>query len=383
MNTVSHAARRRGALAFGLAAAAVVTLTWHHAVGISNDGVQYVEGARRLLAGDGYATSILHFDEHYRAGTLPAPQTVWPPGTSAAIAVVAGFGVEPEAAGRLVARLAYLFLPPLVFLIGVRLTGSVVPAALCAIWQLGMTEFWMYLASPNSDLPFLAASLGAITLLPDRAGSGRRWLAASMLAGVAVLFRYAGVFFLLPLGLVLVIDAVQTWRRTRVFPFRPFALAAPGFVIVGAMLLRNRLIAGDLRGGNTRVFHQPLGGLLVETFRSLADTLGGVARSDLAAGGFRAAAAATGAVGLAILCLAAGRGAVRLARSFTFDDPAHRYLGVLGLVVLTYVVAILGTASRTMLTYGQRYLLPVLPLIACLLVTLALRARTGLARDAA
>jgi 4-amino-4-deoxy-L-arabinose transferase-like glycosyltransferase len=380
---VSRAARRRGALAFGLAAAAVVTLTWQRAVGISNDGVQYVEGARRLLAGDGYSTSILYFDEHYRTGTLPAPQTVWPPGTSAAIAVVAAFGGEPEAAGRLVARLAYLFLPPLVFLIGVRLTGSVVPAALCAIWQLGMTEFWMYLASPNSDLPFLAASLGAITLFPDRGGSGWRWLAASLLLGVAVLFRYAGVFFLLPLGLVLVIDGIQTWRRTRVFPFRPFTWAAPGFVLVGALLLRNRLIAGDLRGGNTLVFHQPLGGLLVETFRSLVDTLGGAARSDLAGGGVRAAAAATGAVGLVILGLAAGRGAVRLAKAFTFDDPAHRYVGVLGLMVLTYVVAILGTASRTMLTYGQRYLLPVLPLIACLLVTLALRARTGLASDPA
>ena len=383
MSTVSPATKRRGLLAFGLAAAAVVVLTWQRNAGISNDGVQYVEGARRLLAGDGYSTSILYFDEHYRSGTLPSPQTVWPPGTSGAIAAVSALGIEPEVAGRVVARVAYLFLPPLVFLIGIRLTGSAVAAAWCAVWQLGMTEFWMYLGTPNSDLPFLAASLGAIALLPDRGQSRWRWLAASLLGSLAVLFRYAGVFLLLPIALVLVTDAVQTWRRSGTLALGPIAFAAPGFAIVGALLLRNRLLAGDLRGGNTRVLHQPLGGLLTETFRSLLDTLGGIARSDFAAGGVRAVAATVGAIGLGVLTLAAGRGAVRLARSFTVGIPAHRYFGVLGLMVLTYIVAMVVTASRTMLTYGQRYLLPVLPLIACLLISLALQARTDRARNAA
>ena len=377
MSATSRSAIRRGMLGFAVAATLLVVLVWQRTVGISNDGVQYVEGARQLLAGHGYATGILYFDEHYRAGTIPAPQTVWPPGTSATIAAVAAFGVEPEAAGRLVARLAYVVLPPLVFLIGVRLTGSLGAAALCALWQLGMTEFWMYLASPNSELPFLATSLGAIALLPDRGGSPWRWSLTWILAGIATVFRYAGVFFLLALGLVLMIDAFRTWHRTRILPFRTFAYALPGFAIVGAMMVRNRLIAGDLRGGNTKVFHQPLDGLLVETVRALGDTLAGVARIYLSAGGRRAAAAAMGAAGLAILGVAAGRGTVRLARSFAWDDPAQRYTGAVAIIVLVYVTAVLWTSSHTMLTYGARYLLPVVPLIACLLVALAVRGRTS------
>jgi hypothetical protein len=370
-------------LFFALAAAAIVGLTWERTIGISNDGVQYVEGARQLLAGHGYATSILYFDEHYRAGRLPAPQTVWPPGTSAGIATVSLLGPDPEAAGRLLARLAYLFVPPLVFLIGVRLTGSIAAGALCAVWQLGMAEFWMYLGAPNSELPFLAASLGAIALLPDQDKATWRWLPTSALAGLATLFRYAGVFFLLAIGLVLIADAWRAWRRTRRFPFGSFLYAAPGVVIVAALLLRNRLIVGDLRGGNTRMFHQPIGGLLGETLRALADTLGGVARTYLAAGGFRAIACIAGALGVAALCLAAGRGALGLARTFNFADTVHRYTGALALTVLLYVAAILWTSSRTMLTYGARYLLPVVPLIACLLVALALVSRSRPAGAAA
>jgi hypothetical protein len=376
VSPIPRAALGRGVLCFGLAAAAVVGLTWRRSIGISNDGVQYVEGARQLLAGHGYATSILYFDEHYRPGTLPALQTVWPAGTSIAIAAVSALGIEPEVAGRLVARLAYLFIPPLVFLIGVRLTGSLAAGTLCALWQLGMAEFWMYLGAPNSDLPFIAASLGAIALLPDQEGTARSWLPTSVLAGTATLFRYAGVFFLLGIGLVLAIDAWRAWRSARRVPLRPFLFAAPGFVIVAAILLRNRLIAGDLRGGNTRPFHQPLDALLVETGRSLADTLAGVARSYLAGGAFRALACLAGALGLAVLCLGAGRSALKFARAFSLDDSKHRYTAALGLMVVLYTVAILWTTSRTMLTYGARYLLPVVPLIVCLLVALALGPRT-------
>lgn len=376
MIAVPRAARAKGALCFGLAAAAVVGLTWRRTIGISNDGVQYVEGARQLLAGQGYATGILYFDEHYRAGTLPAPQTVWPAGTSIAIAGVAALGIEPEIAGRLVARLAYLFIPPLVFLIGVRLTGSLAAGTLCAIWQLGMAEFWMYLGAPNSELPFLAASLGAIALLPDQGGAARGWLAASTLAGVATLFRYVGVFFLLALGLVLLMDVWRSWREQRRLPFSAFLYAAPGFLIVAAIMLRNRLIAGDLRGGNTRVVHQPVDALLVETARALADTLGGIARSYLTAGGIRAAACVVGGLGLTALGLAAGRGAFRLSRTFTLQSSTHRYAAALGLTVLVYSAGIIWTSSRTMLTYGARYLLPVVPLLACLMVALALGART-------
>jgi hypothetical protein len=363
----------RGAALFAALAAVVVLGTWSRTVPISNDGVQYVEGARRLLAGDGYSTGILYFDEHYQTGRLPAPQTVWPPGTSLGIAGLAALGMEPESAGRLLARLSFILLPPLVFLIGLRLTGRMSLAALCAAWQLGMTEFWMYLASPNSELPFLAAILGAVALVPDGSDGEWRWLPAGLLAGVAAVFRYAGAFFLVALGLVLLVELVREWRSRRAFRVRPLLLAAPGFLILIALMLRNRALAGDLRGGNTRTVIQPVADLLVETVRSLADVMFGVVRSELVGGGAAAFAAGAGLVALLIIVAAAGMGAWPLRFRFHPGNAGHRYAAILGLCVTVYVAAIILTASRTMLTYGSRYLLPVVPLVACLTVFLTAR----------
>ena len=83
-----------------------------------------------------------------------------------------------------------------------------------------------------------------------------------------------------------------------------------------------------------------------------------------------------GALGLTALGLAAGRGAFRLFRTFTLESSTHRYAAALGLTVLVYSVGIIWTSSRTMLTYGARYLLPVVPLLACLIVALALGVRS-------
>jgi len=357
-----------GAGGFALAALAVVLATWNRTVGISNDGIQYVEGARQLLAGHGYSTGILYFDEQYQAGRLPAPQTVWPPGTSIAIAAAAGFGMDPEAAGRLVARVAFLFAPPLVFLIAFRLTGQHLPAALCAVWQLGMTEFWMYLASPNSDLPFLAASLGALALLPDGEVDEWRWLPAFLLAGLATAFRYVGLFLIGAMGLLLLWDAFRRWRRTSDFRARPFLLAVPGVLIAAALLVRNSLLAGDIRGGNTHPIAQSLVGLLTETVRSLLELIGGVSRSDLTNGGPRRAAAIAGLIGLGGLALLAVPGWWQSLRTQRPGDAPRRYGLGIALYAVFYLVAVIWTSSRTNLTYGTRYMLPVAPLLVCLVV---------------
>jgi hypothetical protein len=360
-----------GAGCFALGALAVVLATWNRTVGISNDGIQYVEGARQLLAGRGYSTGILYFDEHYRSGRLPAPQTVWPPGTSLAIAAVAALGVEPEVAGRLVARTAFLFLPPLVFLVALRLTGQPLLAGLCAMWQLGMTEFWMYLASPNSDLLFLAASLGALVAIPDGEADEWRWLPAYFFAGHATAFRYVGVFLIAALGLLLLRDALRRRQRAATFQLRPFLLAFPGVLIAAALLVRNRVLAGDIRGGNTHAVSQPVTGLLTETLRSLLDLLGGVSRSDLTHGGLRSAAALAGLVGLGGLTILAAAGLAPLTRGPWTEYPPRRYALGLALYAALYLAAVIWTSSRTNLTYGTRYLLPIAPLLVCLAVFLA------------
>lgn len=362
---------RRGSWLFVLAALTVVLARWGRTTGISNDGIQYVEGARQLLAGKGYSTGILYFDEHYRSGGLPAPQTLWPPGTSLAIAVVAALGVAPEMAGRVVARVAFILVAPLVFLLALRLTGDWRLAALAGLWQLGLTEFWMYLASPNSELPFLAASLGALLVLPDAEGSQVRWLPAGLLAGLATMFRYVGFFLLIAMGVVLLFDLVRHFRLTGRLRGAPFFLAAPGYLIAIVLLLRNRMYAGDARGGNTRTVLHGIGGLVEETFRSLVDVLAGVTRSAFSGGVGSGAGATAGLIGLAGLTLMAGTGGWRFAWECRVDRPRDRYALTLCLYTMIYVTLIIWTSSRTMLTYGARYLLPVVPLLLCLCLAFA------------
>jgi hypothetical protein len=360
-----------GAALFAGFATAVVLVTWSRTTQISNDGVQYVEAARRLLAGDGYSTGILYFDEQYQSGKLPAPQTVWPPGTSLGIAGLAALGMEPESAGRLLARLAFIMLPPLVFLIGLRLTASAGLAALCAAWQLGMTEYWMYLASPNSDLPFMAAALGSWVMIPRADHEEGRWLWTSLLAGVATVFRYAGVFLVLAMGVLMLADVMGRWRRTGKLALRPFLLVAPGCLLVAGLLIRNRLVAGDLRGGNTRAVTQPVTDLLIETVRSLLDVTAAVTRVHLGGGGLASVGAGLGLLGLAALGVVAARGLWRAPRDFEVRRPAYRYASGLGVVAGIYLSAMIWTASGTMLTYGSRYLLPIVPILVCLTVFLA------------
>lgn len=359
-----------GAWLFAVAALGVVLSRWNRVVAISNDGTQYVEGARQLLAGHGYVTSLVFFDEQHATGIIPAPQTVWPPGTSLAIAAVGKLGMGLEAAARLVARGAFVAIIPLVFLIALRLTGNPHLASLAALWQLGLTELWMYLATPNSDLPFLALSLAALVAVP-RDGDGEwRWALAGLLAGLSVTVRYAGLFLLATLGGATLIVAWHRWRHERRRVLRPLMLLAPGTVLAGALLVRNQLLVGTLSGGNSKPVRQPIGYLLRETVVGMADLLVGVVPGDLARGGLRGILAGLGLAVLAAAAVATVVSGARLLPRLRTERNEVRYGVLLGAYIVIYLTAVIGTASRTMLTYGSRYLIPIVPVIICLVIYL-------------
>lgn len=359
-------------LVWGLLAAAVVVATWPLKAALSNDATQYLNSAAELREGHGFSTSILYFDEHYRFGTLPAPQTVWPPGYPALIAGLAATGMEEETAARLIPKISFVLIFPLLYLLAFRLTGSSVLASLACLWQLGLTEFWMYLTAPNSELPFIAASLAALLLVPDEIGHARRWAGASLCAGIAGWIRYAGVFLLASLALVLVGELLWEWRRRGVLRLQPALWATPGFLMVALLMLRNQLLVGSLQGGNTKVVVQPLSDLLKTTGVAFADVLFGIAKADLAAGPGRVALVGV----LALACAAAGAYAVwspaRMVRA-SFGRPDHRLFLYLSLYTGVYLCGVLATAHRTMLTYGARYLLPVVPVLICLMIYLLAR----------
>src|SRR5262249_60598088 len=75
------------------------SLAQTHGPVLRNDGFQYLSVADNIVKGEGNATSIIHFDEQHRPGTVPSPQTVFPPGYAVAVAGL-GRRRRPPGAGR-------------------------------------------------------------------------------------------------------------------------------------------------------------------------------------------------------------------------------------------------------------------------------------------
>jgi hypothetical protein len=57
---------------------AAVLFPQRNAAFIFPDSVHQLSVADNVFRDHGLATSILEYPEHYRFGTVPAPQTVWP-----------------------------------------------------------------------------------------------------------------------------------------------------------------------------------------------------------------------------------------------------------------------------------------------------------------
>ena len=354
------------ALLWAVLASMVVLVTWTYRAEVSNDAVQAIDGAEHLRRGDGYATSILFFDEHFRAGRLPVAQTVWPPGYPLLIAAGSVLGLPEEAAARLIPRIAFVLLVPLVFLAAMRLLGDRWLASAVTIWLLGVTELWLYLTAPNSDLPFTAALAGVVVLLP-RADRPASWLWCSLLGALAVWLRYAGLFVMLALGLLVLADL---WRN-RALPglgkLRAAWFALPGAVLAALPLMRNQLLVGNFQGGNAKPMSQSVTELARVTASSFADLLAGVTLPGLTGTPGQSGPAALGLIAIGLAALGALLGIRVIARRRP-GGAAERYAAQIAVIAAVYVGLVFFTATRSMISYGSRLLLPVVPLVLLLVV---------------
>lgn len=356
---MNPSSRRLALAAWALVGLAIGIAAPPNPLGLTNDGAQYLSGARNLRAGQGYATSILYFDEHYRSGRVPSPQTVWPPAYSAALAGLGAAGLTEDTSVRVLGVISLGAILGLAFLLGVTLSGSLLGGSLAALWAGASTELLFYVRTPSTELAFIALVLGALAAAAGaEAGRAGRWIAAGLLAAAATYVRYAGLFVAAGLGLYGLLTAWRSggaWRDR----LRPVLGLVPGGVLIGALLVRNLILAGTVSGGNSKTVSQPVAGLLRETVIAIVDGLAGASLSDLRAGGFRAVLAAAG---FAALVLAAGL-VLRAGRELRRPG----FVLVL-LVAGAYAAGVIAVSSRTMLTFGLRYLLPVLPCLAALIV---------------
>jgi 4-amino-4-deoxy-L-arabinose transferase-like glycosyltransferase len=217
---------------------------------IDIDGAFYMNAAKNLASGHGFATTILWNEEHYHRGQMPAAQTVFPPGYPLLIALVSRLGVDPRYAAFLVSLVAFVAIPLVVSGI-LRTSGHtrLGSFAVGAAW-LGSTFAWFNVLRCMSEMPFILLTLLSLLCVIQserHPGRGDLWLAAAgAVAGLAFTVRYQGVFYILSLGCFFLLRLIRQrdWPSARALIL--VAGSASAFVL--PFFIRNHVLTGKMTG---------------------------------------------------------------------------------------------------------------------------------------
>jgi len=326
---------------------------------LANDAYQYLSVAENLAAGRGIVTSLVHFDVERAHGTAPAPLTTFPPGFPIAVAALCKVGLPPETAALGISMLA------LTLVVGLL-------ASACNAVELDLLESRAVLflfavnaytlsyagavASEALFTLFLTAAVASV-LLAERAENRPTVLLFSAVGGVAIglsyWVRYAGLLAIVGLGAALGVSFLA--RRTRRAFEALVVTLAPALVLVAAGFARNIQLTGSWKGGNTKIVHHPLVSMVKLTIVSFSHLLLGDGESR----------PARACQGLFLLCL--GFVLVRWRR--WPRGPAASRAFVIASVAALYSALMFYVGSRSVISYGARMFLPVLPFLLLLLAT--------------
>lgn len=324
---------------------------------LTNDAAQYLSVADNLLAGRGLATSIIYYEEHYVAGTVPAPQTVFPPGYPVAIALVAATGVDPATAAFLIDLLSWGVSIWLVFSIVLARGQGPAWALGCAAAFACLALPWVYTHEMLSEPPFIALTLAATRCLVD--SQERTSYRLSLLVGVAtaaaVTVRYAGIFFAAAVAVVFAVELVR--RRSRRTLIHGVAFALPVVATTLTLFWRNARLVGDFRGGNAHEVLKPIGDVLYIALRSTASLVGVGLRLG------PAELAALIAVALVAALAWRARGRVSLARGALAAVVRDRAALLTAIYPLVSIVLLLYLERISSIGLDKRMLVPLVPFV--------------------
>lgn len=213
-------------------------------LGLSDDSIAYIAGARSILAGNGYRELWLASN---------GPMTHFPPGFSAVLAFFGLFGLDPLRGTRFVNALLFGLNTGMLGILAWRMTPSLKSGLVLAALFLTNSEMLTVHAFAMSEPLFIFLSLLSFWMFdlyferpPSTVGKGvvGEWwwlVACATFSGMAYLTRYAGLAlvatFIVALGILR-----TTWRKRLtsigifVAGFLPWAL---GWAI------RNEVVAGN------------------------------------------------------------------------------------------------------------------------------------------
>lgn len=235
------------------------------------DTTNYLSVARLILNGDGLSTDIIYYPEQASFRSIPAPQTIFPPGYSIAVAATARlFGLTVERSAEVLSLFSYVLCAPLLLYIGslagLRRWFSI---GVVAVW-LSTATGWVFTRCAASEMMFLLFTLLAVVCCGVEK-KRRSWLlAAGIAAALAFSARYVGVFLAMALGLAAV---KQHGTKIGKLLRCTIPLLGPMVVLMAILFARNHLLSGSWKGGNNYE-SQSFGDVLIVFYYSVCRLIG-------------------------------------------------------------------------------------------------------------
>ncbi len=213
-------------------------------LGLSDDSIAYIAGARSLLAGDGYREAWLATNGYV---------THFPPGFSSALAFIGLFGLDPLRGARFLNAILFGLNAGLLGVIAWRMTPSLFAGLVLAALFVFNGDLLQVHTVAMSEPLFICLSLCSLWNFdlyferpPSSIGKGVAgewwWLiACASFAGLAYLTRYAGLA--LAATFIVAIFVLRTTWRKRLTSIGIFLAGFLPWVLAWA--LRNRIIADN------------------------------------------------------------------------------------------------------------------------------------------
>jgi 4-amino-4-deoxy-L-arabinose transferase-like glycosyltransferase len=204
-------------------------------LGLSDDSIAYIAGARSLAAGNGYREAWLASNQ---------PVTHFPPAFSSLLASFGRLGMDPLRAARWINAALFGLNAALLGILGWRMTPSLTAGVVLAALFVTSGEMFSVHAVAMSEPLFIFLSLLAFWMFDLYFERHHHWLwliACGTFVGMAYLTRYAGLALVATFVAALFI-LHTTWRKR---------LASAGILLASVLpwvlgwSIRNRLLAGN------------------------------------------------------------------------------------------------------------------------------------------
>ncbi|SRR5581483_10188434 len=221
-----------------LAVIATLLVLWAtpEGLGLSDDSIGYIAGARSMLAGHGYREAWLASN---------GPVTHFPPGFSSVLALIGLLGLDPLRGARFLNALLFGLSTALLGILGWRMAKSL-PAGLilAALFVVNDSLLRVHAVAMSEPL-FIFLSLLAFWMFDLYWERDNHWawlVACGIFVGAAYLTRYAGLALVATFVVALIL-LHDTWRNRLVSAGVFLASVLPWMI---GWAIRNQLVGGSV-----------------------------------------------------------------------------------------------------------------------------------------